>query len=279
MIVGCGSSENAGLHAESHPALKTPCQATDLTLLRIDKLSCGVLPASPRTEDPELWATARPKSRVSRRPDGTEIGRSEYDYSEPFMMPNATYRADGNIATISFPENWPNEDPPVHHFEYSGGTLVGAHAITDRGKEAEVVVRYDGGRRSLVGFVETPASGWHYRYDDDGRLVARIGGGSLDTLPERPEPRLLDEVCNGLMVPTIAATGSAVDAFANMGATYYFRDAAGRITHAVHGDIPATAFQKHNYEWDGDRLTRFTVECSSSAEPTRADQTVTYEYD
>ena len=280
VVAACSSADVSGIFSEDHIPLRSPCQATDLPMQLTLKLVCPTGPVDPRTLDPEFWTTARPiRSRLASL-DGDEISTVEYDFDSPYMYPHATYRSDENLESVSFPDQTPNTNTEFK-FSYDGSTWVGAHAATEMGVEADTEVLYQDGKRHWVGLTNSAMkAGHHFRYDDSGRIVAKIGGGTIGILPERPEASMLDTVCNGALVPVFEGSLQPGDPVPVMGASYYFRDDDGRITTAIHGWLPATPFYKQTYQYDAeDRLVSVTTECGANSTQVQDNNTRrTYEY-
>ncbi|MEQ9496276.1 MAG: hypothetical protein RIT81_05445 [Deltaproteobacteria bacterium] len=274
---GCSDSTGSAWYAEGHGPLRTPCQTTYYTLLLVGRTTCSPLPPTPETREPAFWSGDLPKSSVVEDLDGLTLVQATHGYGSPYVFSNATYDDDGNITEVRFPENFPgNEDGYSFHFTYEDGRHTGSYAMTPEGRAGDAVVRYEDGRRAFDGHPEVEGSRFYYRYDDEGRLIAKIGGDNLDDLPDAPQPEMLDQVCNGWTVPNAEPPIGGV--FGLTGGTYYFRDADGRVETMISGHTPGAAFSKATFDWDGDRLLGYTQECSDALGLPFADHRRTYRY-
>lgn len=260
LIAGCGEEVGGQLYSEAHPALKSPCQATDIPLLLVAKLGCFDLSPSPLAGDPEFFSADHlPKSRRTEALDGSLIDERNYDYDAPFVYPNATYFDDGNIKSVTFPEQFAGQDSPIFEYQYDDGTLISAYATTNGTRSAQTEILYRDGRRDSEGLIDSQKTRWFYRYDGDGRLIAKLGGGTIDRVPEEPSDDVLTMGCADT-VPMLAEDPNGDFGFA--GGEYYFRKSDGRIETIISGITPGLRYRKYSFVWNGDELTSATLECS-----------------
>jgi len=270
---------NPSIYSQYHPPLKSPCEVIGSEVLLIMlKLQCNTKGPilTPRLGRDEWWGTKLPVSSHQVDDSGvmTSTNTVIYDYSKPYGeggFAETKYRTDGNIETVSFPDLEAGGATITYfHYVYDNGTIVGSYADQNEtptpGSEIQSDVLYENGRRASEGLKNGPHSRrLHYRYDSNGRVIAILGGGSLNDLPQAPEADMLNRVCNGWTVPMISASGNPEDAYGYVGAAYFFRDNAGRITTKIEGWTPATPFYRTTYTYDGDRLVEVVTECAARA--------------
>lgn len=274
LVTACGEAPTGPL-TETHAAIRHPCAASALPIVLGLRLSCGIDPPSPLADDAAVWSGPRPKTATVRDETGRVIREQTFDDSRPLEFAGAVYRPDGNIELVTFDEVLGTQGWPRVVFEYDDSTLVGAHVEAQDGSiQARTELIYEDGLRAAERLVDTPEVGWTYRYDDEGRLLSRVGSGAEGRLPALPQPSLLGEVCHGLSVPApdAARPEALVDA------VYYFRDGAGRVNDVLHGTSVGLPFSRSTYSYEGDRLARVVTTCSAHADPTLGNHTVTYGY-
>lgn len=274
LAIGCGAADTTDpttpSTTEEPRPLRSPCSATELTMFHVARLACAGPPTSPELGDEDVWRGERPLSSHWVYDDG-ESADVVYDYSSPYVFDGATYREDGNIESVSL-DHLGSPVAQVLHYTYDGGTLVRAFGLVNGVKEAETELVYEGGRRAYEGLVGVPESRLHYVYDDQGRLIARIGSGARESLGDRPPLALLTRDCPTMTVPLAVLPQS------NQAARYYLRDADGRIETVIEGRSAGFGFDRTTFEYDGDRLVRAQRGCSAHPDRELGNMTVTYAY-
>ncbi len=264
-VAACGDELVVGYYAEQHVALRTPCSATLLPAHHTHGLVCSNLPEAPAAGDPDIWRGAR--ARGATWTQGAEVEPVTFDEA-PMQYTGATYRLDGNLDTVRLGED------AVLQYTYQDGTLTGGFVMQGAVRRAEVEVVYEGGRRAYEGLVDDSAARVTYHYDEAGYLIAKLGVGVAEALPEAPAPSMLDEVCHGLVMPLVPPTEPGAD----MTALYYFRDSTGRILTIIEGQKPGQSFARIDFTYDGDRLMKVERTCSKLLDPAHGNLSVEFGY-
>src|SRR5688572_8173459 len=112
LCLACADDTETLPYGEAHPPLRTPCQATAIPVWVVVGHACHDVFPDPRIEDPEFFPSERPRSSRSVTPDGRVLAEVEYDHDQQFFFPNALYRDDGNIQSVTYPEEFPGQEVP-----------------------------------------------------------------------------------------------------------------------------------------------------------------------